>query len=72
MRRTIADELEEKSAIKTRQQTLIRLLKRRFGDVPDEPLSTIWATNDPEQLDEWLDRFATAEALDEVGIEVPA
>jgi len=55
-----------------RQQTLIRQLQRRFADVPDELLSTIRATNDPEQLDEWLDRFATAETLDEVGIEVPA
>jgi hypothetical protein len=72
MRRTIADELKEEGAIKKSQQTLIRLLKRRFGDVPDELSSAIRATNDPEQLDEWLDRFATAETLDEVGIEVPA
>jgi hypothetical protein len=72
MRRTIADELEERGAIRNRQQTLIRQLKRRFGDVPDELLSTIRATDAPEQLDEWLDRFATAETLDEVGIEVPA
>ena len=72
MRRTIADELKEEGAIRNRQQTLIRLLKRRFGDVPDELSSTIRATNDPAQLDEWLDRFATAETLDEVGIEVPA
>jgi hypothetical protein len=76
MRRTIADELKEegakKGALTTRQQTLIRLLKRRFGDVPDELSSTILATNDPEQLDEWLDQVVTAETLDEVGIEVPA
>ncbi len=48
MRRTIADELEERGAIKNRQQTLIRQLKRRFGDVPDELSSAIRATNDPE------------------------
>ena len=76
MRRTIADELKEEGAkegaLKTRQQTLIRLLKRRFGDVSDEVSSTIRTTNDPEQLDEWLDRFATAETLEEVGIGVPA
>jgi hypothetical protein len=68
MRRTIADELEERGAIKNSQQTLIRQLKRRFGHVSDEVASTIRATNDPEQLVEWLDRFATAEALDEIGI----
>ncbi len=76
MRRTIADELKEEGAkegaIKKSQQTLIRLLKRRFGDVPDELSSAIRATSDPEQLDEWLDRFVTAETLEEVGIEVPA
>jgi truncated hemoglobin YjbI len=72
MRRTIADQLKEEGAIDNRQQILIRQLKRRFGDVPDELSSTIRTTNDPEQLDEWLDRFATAETLEEVGIEVPA
>jgi hypothetical protein len=76
MRRTIADELKEEGAregaIRNSQRTLIRQLKRRFGGVPDELSSAIRATNDPEQLDEWLDRFATAETLDEVGIEVPA
>ena len=55
MRRTIADELKEEGAkegaLKKSQQTLIRLLKRRFGDVPDELSSTIRATSDPEQLD---------------------
>ena len=72
MRRTIADMFKDEGKTEMRQQTLIRQLQRRFADVPDELLSTIRATNDPEQLDEWLDRFATAETLDEVGIEVPA
>jgi hypothetical protein len=72
MRRTIADELKEEGAIKKSQQTLIRLLQRRFSDVPDDLAATILATNDPEQLDEWLDQVVTAETLDEVGIEVLA
>ncbi len=71
MRRTIADELEEKGALKNRRQVLLRQLKRRFGNVPAAVSSTIRATHDPEQLDEWLDRFATAETLDEVGIGTP-
>ncbi len=37
----------------------------------DERSATIPATHDPEQLDEWLDRFATAETLDDVGIGTP-
>ena len=72
MRRTIADELEERGALKNRQQTLIRQLKRRFGDVSDELSSAIRATNDAEQLDAWLDQVVTADTLEEVGIEVPA
>ena len=72
MRRTIADELKEEGAIRKSQQTLIRLLKRRFGDVPNEVTSTIRATDDAEQLATWLDQVVTAETLDEVGIEVPA
>ena len=76
MHRTIADELKEEGAkegaLKKSQQTLLRQLKRRFGDLPDELCSAIRAANDPEQLDEWLDRFATAEALEDVGIGVPA
>ncbi len=71
MRRTIADELKEEGAIKNSPQTLIRLLKRRFGDVPDEVTSMILGTGDPEQLNAGLDQVVTAETLDEVGIEVP-
>ena len=76
MRRTIADELKEEGAkegaLKKSQQTLIRLMKRRFGDLPDGLSSAIRTTNDPEQLDEWLDRFATAETLEDVEIGGPA
>jgi hypothetical protein len=71
MRRTMADELEEKGALKNRRQVLLRLLKRRFGNVPAAVSATIRGTHDPEQLDEWLDRFATAETLDDVGIGMP-
>lgn len=72
MRRTIADELEEKGALKSRRQTLIRQMKRRFGDVPAAVSTTIQATDDPEQLDEWLDLVVTAKTLDDLGIGTPA
>jgi hypothetical protein len=71
MRRTIADELEEKGALKARRQILIRLAKRRFGDVPAAVSSTTWATDDPEQLDAWLDRIATAKTLGDARIGAP-
>jgi hypothetical protein len=76
MRRTIADELKEEGAkegaTKALQQALIRLLKGRFGDVPEELSSTIRATNDREQLDAWLDQVIKAETLEEIEFEVPA
>ena len=56
------------AAIETRQQTLIRQLGRRFGSVPSELVNVVETTNDSDQLDEWLDRFATAETLEEIGI----
>jgi DNA replication initiation complex subunit (GINS family) len=75
MTRTMADVLIERgqtegrteAAIETLQQTLIRLLRRRFGKVPAKVTRAINATTTIEQLDEWLDRFATANSLDEMG-----
>ena len=71
MRRTIADELEEKGALENRRQVLLRQLRRRFGNVPATVSATIRATDDPEQLDEWLDQVVTVETLDDIGIGAP-
>ena len=82
MGRTMADVLIERgriegqtegrteAAIETRQQTLIRLLRRRFDDVPANVTHAINATTATEQLDDWLDRFATANSLEEMDIHV--
>jgi hypothetical protein len=67
----MADVLEEKGARKALQQTLLRLLKRRFGNVPAAVRATIRGTHDPKQLDEWLDQVVTAATLDDVGIGTP-
>jgi len=69
MGKTIADELKEEgardAAISTRQQTLIRLVRRRFGEVPMGVLAAIEAMRDVQQLDHWLDQFVTAESLND-------
>ncbi len=82
MSRTMADVLIERgriegqtegrteAAIETRQQTLIRQLRRRFGKVPAKVTRAINATTTTQQLDEWLDRFATTKSLDEMDIRV--
>jgi len=78
MGKTIADQLREEgaregerkgaraAAITTRQKTLIRQLKRRFGDVPPSITDTIHATRDVRQLDRWLDQVITAAGLEDI------
>jgi len=70
MGRTIADELKEEGAriaeVTTRQQTLLRQLKRRFGEVPTSIVATIESTRDVQQLDRWLDQFVTAESFADI------
>ena len=58
------------AAIETRQQTLIRLLSRRFHDLPPEVTQTINATTATEQLDDWLDQVMTATSLKEMDIHI--
>jgi len=54
--------------IKTRQQTLVRLLRKRFGDVPRGVVRAVESTTDVAKLDDWLDRLVTADTLDELKI----
>jgi hypothetical protein len=74
MGKTMAEILTEKgrteAAIETRQQTLVRLLRRRFCDVPAGVVSTVQSTTDVDQLDGWLDRLVTASRLEELEIPV--
>jgi hypothetical protein len=55
-------------AIETRQQTLVRQLRLRFGRVPRATEQLIRATQDTARLDAWLENFATAKTLADVGI----
>ena len=51
-----------------RQLALVRLLRRRFGDVPAEIVAAVESTTEADQLDQWLDRAVTADSLDELRI----
>ena len=62
---------QTEAAIETRQQTLIRQLRRRFGDVPVSVVSAVESTTDVNQLDDWLDRLVTDDTLDELKITTP-
>jgi len=59
---------ETRAAVRTRQQTLVRLLQKRFDDVPPGVVSAVESTSDADQLDDWLDRLVTADTLDELEI----
>ena len=80
MQRTFAEELKdegreegrqkgrEEEAVQSRQQTLLRQLRRRFGDVPETIASVVNACRSVEQLDSWLDNLVMASSLHGVGI----
>jgi len=72
MGKTIADALRDEGrkqeALRTRRNTLLRQLRKRFEVIPTVTVDTIETTRSVRQLDQWLDRFATAKTLEEVGI----
>jgi hypothetical protein len=76
VRRTIADVLKEEGKkegkkegkIEQCRKILLRLLTRRFQEVPAEVEATVKKTADLGQLEEWVDRCAIAKKLADVGI----
>ena len=68
MGKTIAEDLMERGYTRGARATLIRLLRARFGELPEKIAAVILAESDQELLDTWLDRFATAKSLEDVGI----
>jgi len=73
MGKTIAEALREEGHaegfVESARSTLLRLLRKRFGAVPQAIADRIEGTFDLEQLTTWLDRFVTAESLEEMEIE---
>ncbi len=49
--------------VSARQHTLIRLLEKRFGKIPDAISSIVSATDDVQRLDGWLDQIVTVASL---------
>ena len=73
MGKTIAEALREEGHaegfVESARSTLLRQLRKRFGAVPQTIADRIEKTSDLEQLTAWLDRFVTAESLEEMEIE---
>ncbi len=51
------------------RQTLLRLLNRKFGPLPETVVTQTEETDSSAQLTEWLDRLVEVDALDEMGFE---
>ena len=63
MGKTIFDVVKEEGALDAKRQTLLRLLHLKFKNVPEAIEAEIQATPDIQQLDLWLDAFATARSI---------
>ena len=67
MGKTIADVMKEEGALEgaleANRKTLLRLLRLKFKNVPKAIEAEIQATPDIQQLDLWLDAFATARSI---------
>ena len=63
MGKTIFDVVKEEGALDAKRQILLRLLHLKFKNVPEAIKAEIQATPDIQQLDLWLDAFATARSI---------
>ena len=50
------------------RRTLLRLLRRKFTEVPEEVAIYIGASDDIDQLEMWAERLVDAETIEDVGI----
>lgn len=62
---TTAERLRAEGRVEERCTLLLRLLEAKFGQLPPEVVSAVWAA-DPGQLLEWGPRILTASTLGEV------
>ena len=62
------NEGREEGQITALRDTLLRLLRQRFGTLPVAMVNVVKTTSDRPHLEAWLDRVLTAETLDDVGI----
>lgn len=58
----------EEGRVRGMQETILRLLERRFGSLPAGIREGVESTTTGERLEEIADRLLTAESLDELGL----
>ncbi len=67
-KQTMAQKLQEDASISTSKDMLLRQLRIRFGEVPNEISDRVRKTDAIKTLATWIDRFATAIQIEDVGI----
>jgi hypothetical protein len=70
-RRTLADVHRDEGALAANKRTLVEQLRLRFKTLPAKTGQVIAATQDADQLAEWLRGVVTARDLDTIGIVPP-
>jgi len=56
----------QETSAESQKRVLIRLLRRKFASVPKKVVQKIEATDDSDQLDNWLDQVIVADSLAEI------
>ena len=64
---TYSDRMRAEGAVEAKRETLLRLLKAKFGPVSPETIAKVTAVPSAAELDAHLERFVSATSLEEVG-----
>jgi hypothetical protein len=59
-------ESQRQGALKNQQQTLLRLLRHKFGKVPEAVVKQIEATDNSDQLNHWLEQVLDVTSLSDM------
>jgi hypothetical protein len=66
MGKTIAEAIQEEGALKGKREALLLLLQLKFKHLPPAVTAEIEATQDDQQLKQWLEAFVTADKISDI------
>ncbi len=67
-KKTAVEEWFEDDEVSQARAMLLRQLSLRFGEVPNELTDRVQSTKAKKTLNTWLERFATATRIEDIGI----
>jgi hypothetical protein len=68
----LREEGEKRGEIRALRHMLLKLLEKKFGEVPEATPTSIKATTSPKQLEQWMMQVDSASTLEEMQIESPS